>query len=780
MDNLEVNHYISFDQKNEESERKKLWEYYRDRCIKIFENTRDYYLNYKIINGELNEDDYTYVTNPLSTNNPNLKGYPAKMRNYDIISPLVQLKAAEKASRVNNKTVVCTNLSQVSHLQEAHYELVKKYLYQEATEALLQLQEEIATRQENEQAKEEVEQLKQMYQQMEQKLNADKIETEVSNEIQNIAVMLADIKEYLMKYCNIKVVTKKLFKDKLANDVAITYKWIENDEICYTDVSPVEISYYMNEEETNLRKAAAVIRTRKVSDDYILEAFKDCEDYEKVEEYIGSGTGSSFRKPSLPTIFTGESNSFLNRYYQTEETYESTFTQSERTLSHLVFKSKRKLKIVTRIELDGNMTTFEADEDYILEPLLGDINVEEKWVSCYMEMYVIDDLIQVDLKYIPLFGMKYEDDNCVICPYASYIRRERHTEPNPFARRALPHQIMVNIITYQVEKAINQNKSVFTIFPVNLIAEEAGYDLFTSLYYADALSVLPVDLSNPEAATAAQHIRAVNMSKIQYVKDLFDMRLIVRRDFEESIGINPQRKGEISASAGKGTTQEAIFRSYLMSEDEYSEFEDFEVQELQDLLSLSKYAWKKGKSQVFRTSDFRTVYLKVHPERYSDMQLGVFATNSKEEDDALNIMKQQTTNIIQNGGTSSDLVEIARSRDIEKLSHYLRKREAEILKLSQEAEEAQRQAIAESEKKEQDLKMYEIDTNKYLKELEILQNGEMDTSEREIRQKELEIEKERLVNERTKLNIDRTKVQNDFIINKEKNKILKQKSKSSI
>ena len=46
---------------------------------------------YEAYNGVMNESLYKYVTNPYNTNNQNYTRFPAKIRNYNIIKPAIDL-----------------------------------------------------------------------------------------------------------------------------------------------------------------------------------------------------------------------------------------------------------------------------------------------------------------------------------------------------------------------------------------------------------------------------------------------------------------------------------------------------------------------------------------------------------------------------------------------------------------------------------------------------------------------------------------------------------------
>ena len=54
--------------------------WYRDACRNAIDPIECLRL-YRMANGDIDISEYSFVTNPLNTDNPLLKGYPARMRN---------------------------------------------------------------------------------------------------------------------------------------------------------------------------------------------------------------------------------------------------------------------------------------------------------------------------------------------------------------------------------------------------------------------------------------------------------------------------------------------------------------------------------------------------------------------------------------------------------------------------------------------------------------------------------------------------------------------------
>jgi hypothetical protein len=85
---------------------------------------------YDAYNGNLAEADYNYVINPYNSEKHKTKGFPAKLRSYNIIKPVVDLLLGEKAKRPFSHQVVVRNSDMKSMQDELLKDELRKYLEQ--------------------------------------------------------------------------------------------------------------------------------------------------------------------------------------------------------------------------------------------------------------------------------------------------------------------------------------------------------------------------------------------------------------------------------------------------------------------------------------------------------------------------------------------------------------------------------------------------------------------------------------------------------------------------
>src|SRR4030042_2921130 len=79
---------------------------------------------YGLYNSEYNENDLKYVTNPFKVED----GFPAKMQNFNIIRPKIDLLIGEESKRPFNIKVIQTNYDAITKVQEEKKKLLMQYV----------------------------------------------------------------------------------------------------------------------------------------------------------------------------------------------------------------------------------------------------------------------------------------------------------------------------------------------------------------------------------------------------------------------------------------------------------------------------------------------------------------------------------------------------------------------------------------------------------------------------------------------------------------------------
>lgn len=674
--------------------------FFRDKCSNnAIDPTRAVILA-RAANGELQESDYKYITNPFegAPGGAALKGYPAKMRNVDIIRTSLNRLLATKRDRNVPFQVIARNSDFPSKKSQFENELILKSLQQEFVNEMIKLGS---------------------YDGKQEPPMSPEVIAKQANSLQdNIAVMGQDFLDYAFDYNNIPFYFHKGFYDWLLFARAFSYKDIKHQDLSYEIVSALELSYMKSGDTEFIEDCEAVKRSKLYSSVEVDEMFAEFDDYdEEISKYVnGKGQGIGVAGSINPPFGSANYISEISHTNSTKDFGDTIYSNDPNILvEHVIFPTQTK--VGKRIYLDESGVPQEdiVSEEYIPteEEQVKWIWVTEKW-----EAYMIENKFIIGVKPLPYTRASINNPHKSKNPYNGRLMMSRYFDPISVVDILIPYQIKINIVYYFIEKVMAKNKDKITVMPLGLIPEKEGMDMLTTMYYADANGFLFVDDTNPNAREAMNAVKVIDASLDKYIVACYDIIRLIRQDADEAIGMTAQFKGSVSASSLKGTTQQAIGQTLLAFEELYAQYEEFEEKEVQGFLDLGKYCCVDGKKAAYISSDYKVKYLEIEPGAFSTVEFGVFAKRSKEEAEKLKMLKEWGTHMLQNGMTPSGAAKLMNANNVAKLVEELtemertmdekQRKQAEAQQQLKQMEIEQREA---SEKRDDDTKNHKINTD---------------------------------------------------------------------
>ena len=141
----------------------------------------------------------------------------------------------------------------------------------------------------------------------------------------------------------------------------------------------------------------------------------------------------------------------------------------------------------------------------------------------------------------------------------------------------------------------------------------------------------------------------------------------------------------------------------------------------QGLLDISKLAWINGKKGQYIRSDGSQAFLKLNQDdaiKHSESSFAIFVRDSSEDTEAINAIRQQATNLVQNVGDASVLGHIWSNKSIPKLTAILQKLEDNSKQLEQvnakqqqDANQALQDSKNQSDEANREIQRYISDNN---------------------------------------------------------------------
>jgi hypothetical protein len=700
---------------------------------------------YKAYAGEIDKVDYSYVTDPYKSKDGKVRRMPARIRNYNIIKPVVDLLVGEKSRRPSSYTVVNVSPDAVNKFQEDKRQLTLQYLKQ--------LFVNIANQEGTETGQEPYD----------TSVLEKQLRTFSTTYKDAIAEMGQEALEYLR--FNLKLDDHLLTEifDYIVTGTAISYKGLSSNDVDYEPVSPIDIDYDKSQGVKYIQDSSWVARRQRLTINDIVDKFYDELTSEDIDEL--ESEHMSFGSDWLSGL--------LSEDYDTPK--------RSLPVYHVTWKAFAKIGFVTKPNELGELETIEVNDQY--EPLPGE-EVEWYWVNEAWEGYRLGNDKYIGIGKIP--GQRSSIDNPSKCklPYNGVIYADRFADPISVVSIGLPYQILYNIFHYRLELSIAKNKDKIMLMEMNTIPKRHGWDEEKFMYHADANGFAFVDSTSTSRTGKDVNFNqwtVLDMSLGQYISSQFELLEAIKMEWEQLMGITPQRLGNIQASAGKSTTERAVFQSSVISEELFRKFEGFEQTEMQGLLDLSQIAWVDGKKGMYINSDGKNAVLNIDPETFPHAELGIFAWYSAEEKDKLEALRQLSLEFTQNGSKPSTIAEILDAKNFAKIKSILK----EVEKRQEEFEQAQAQAQQEGAERLERIRIEDREDQQAfqaeLKEKE-LQNKidlkllDKDSGDESIKSEELK-EKER--SNRAKEDIEREKLKIEREVLKVQERIAKMNANKS-
>lgn len=710
-------------------------------CIRAFINRSSFSTStkhtlqtyYEAYNGNLREADYNYVTNPYNSEAWAKKNFPARLRNYNILKPVVDLLLGEKAKRPLAYQVVVRNADISSRFDKFRRKQIEAYMDQ------LIINEANAAGIETGMPSEEL------------PVPEEHMEQVLTNYRDSRAIVGQEVLNYLFDWLTMEDTVQKLFFDWLVAGECYTYKDVCMNDVEYSVVSPLDIDFEKGPDVDYIEDADWVVRRQIMSVNQVVDRFYDVlspKDIDRLEQPHGKYRDSG----------GGVQSMFINKPEDDE---------SDRMVEvlHVCWKSFSRVGILKYTDDLGQPQEMVVDETY--KKSEGD-DITYYWVNEVWEGYQIDKDIYVSIQ--PHAVQRNEMNNISVCkmPYNGRIYSNRHSDNISIISMGLAYQILYNVFHYRLELSIAKNKDKIMLMEMNTIPKRHGWDEEKFMYYADAMGFAFIDSTaegkNNERVTFNQY-QVLDMSLGQYIAAQFQLLQAIKTEWEEMIGISRQRKGQIKTSDGVGTTERAVFQSSVISEELFRRFEAFIEKEYQGLLDTAKIAWRDGKKMTYVTSDLRTAMINIDGDDFQESEYGVFVKNTSREQDKLTQMRNMALSFAQNGSEPSTIAEILDSNNFSKIKGYLQEVE-EKQKAMQEQQSQMQQQMAQQqsaaaqklqdEKQQFEAQQNQLDRDNKL-ELKKMEIASKLTSDADGNGRRDEIDRARLEVERQKVEAQRQK-----------------------
>ena len=721
----------------------------------------------QILHGNIPDEFYKKTLNPYNAENEKYKRFPATMRNYDIMSDIIRRYVSEYFKGIHEFIVGANNpeivLKKNIKLKEKIAIMAQQAFKQEFEKRWAEMQQ---------QAQQQGTPVEQLNPQEAMPDPEQFLKNFEDNYIDDESKQGQDLLDYIRSITEDTLIYLSAFFNYCSLGECYTYSDIRGNTIHKENI-PVLEAYPIPNSNFFIEDHDMFAHRMLMSYNQIIDMFDEVlskEDREFLDRYYSttnaSNTHTQFLYSQYFEAFPAACEKFGEKereLFRNESVQIAADNNNLFEVWHVVWRGEARQGILTYVNEMGFTTTRIVEEDYQLNPEVGDINIDWAYEPQVYEGY------RIGTRWTGVYPIKarpiaYQRNGKL--PYNGIMEVLPMFGKFSIIELITPFQIMRNIISYHREMVIAKNKMLILLLPESLIAGDEE----DKIYKMAADGTLVVNDEEDNTGQKMAQVRLLNANLGDYINQLSQLIEQIKMDARELVDMNMQRYGEIAQSAGSAITQEAITRSSMGSVIIVATFDEMRKRDYQRDLDFGKLAYVDGLQTTFFDDKHNRRYLSLDVNSYIMSEYGILVKNEQKELDKINQLRQWAFSAAQNGDLDMAIAAITGENvtqikaTVEKFMELKRKHETDMQQAEQmlKQEELQNklaeiQAKGEEDRKTQELKyQYELQM-KYLDvDMSLLAPGEESAARDRLSQLSEE-NKTRISNE--KLSLEREKLQ---------------------
>lgn len=442
--------------------------------------------------------------------------------------------------------------------------------------------------------------------------------------------------------------------------------------------------------------------------------------------------------------------------------------------SRVVWKGMRKVGVLKFYSEDGTPDERIVDENYKASKDLGE-KIKWIWITEWYEGTRLGDNIYVKMQPRPI---QFKSMNKLGSGGSGYTGT---VYPQSMLEIMKPYQYLYIIIMEEMKKALKKFKGPRMELDLAKIPDDWKLDDW--MYYAEEMGYLIVDSFREGNKGSSQGKLAGNFNTTgreynsdmgSYVNQLILMLGFIERQVSIISGVSDQRLGQIENRETVGGIERSVTQSSHITEKVFTLHDYSKIRAMELLLETAKFAWRNNKSKKaqFVLDDLSTELLNIDGETFNESEYGLFISNSTSDTELVSSMKQLAHAMAQNDKMNMrDLMTVLTAPSVSSMRRELERSDEERRQAEQQTAEQQQAAISEqiqaTAQLEQSKLEVEAANNIRDNETKIIiasnsSDGETEDND-EIEQARLRLEEERLA-------LQKDQQDNNFNLQKEKNR----------
>ena len=615
--------------------------------------------NYNIYNGSLELQDFKYITEQYGM------AYPARLVNYPIISPKIDLLVGEELRRPMDIKVSTTNKEAVLRKEDVKVNLIMKKLteeihqeFKDATGIALPAVTEM-------EIPEDIDlYMRYNYREMVEETAQDGL-------------------EYLMQKYHYRDIFKEGFRDLLVTGKEFFKVYDHNGDPYVRRVDPRSVVYEINSNSDYLDDASWVGEERYLSYSEILDEFRDELTREDLEEL-----SAMYQIGGYDDLSAYNSQFDWIDYQEGQEVKIRVVSVEWKSIKTLKFK-------VSENKFNPEKPFMKAvADDY--KPRRRE-QLVTRYVDDIWEATKIGGKILVRARRRPNQVRSVDDAGSTQLSYVGCVRNNTTGRAVSMVDLLKNIQMLYNIVMYQIELAMARSGGEAVVYDVSQLPTNLGMDMQTVLYHLKTDGIIPINSKEEGNQLASfNQFQQIDFTLSNSVQQLINLKMMLEQTAGQISGVSPQREGAVGQYEYVGNVQRSVVQSATITESWFYSHSQVKKRVFEKVCNLMKVSWANGKKSSYILADGAYKFLSIMPD-VSLQDYGIFIGDSGKDD----AMRQQLQGIAQaalQGGQATllDIIKVIKADTFTEAEHIL-ERAMEEIKKEQAGQAQQQQAMMEAQ-----------------------------------------------------------------------------------
>jgi len=612
--------------------------------------------NYQIYNGQLTQGDYSYITEQYGLT------YPARLVNYPIITPKIDLLVGEELRRPIDMKVTTVNKAAVIRKHDHKVGLMMKEL------------------------------LDDFHAEMQEKMNInvlsegqgmpvpEDIETYMKyNYREMIEETAQDGLEYVSNRYNLKDVFKEGFRDLLVTGKEFYKINIQNGDPYARRVDPRNIVFDDSLHSDYLDDASWVGEERWLSINEINDEYKD-----------NLSTDDLLELDKMRNLYLGGDLASYNSSFEWVDVAHG--REARIRVVSCEWKSLRAIKFKLSDNKYDPSRPFRKMVKDTYKKRKGE-KIETKWVDDVWEATLIGGRILVNARRRDNQVRSIDDPGKTPLSYVGCIKGNTTGSSSSLVDMLDNIQMLYNIVVYQIELAMARSGGKAVVYDVSQLPTNVGMDIQQVLYHLKTDGIIPINSKDEgNQMQSFNQFQQIDFTLSQSVQQLINLKVMLEEMAGQISGVTRQREGAVGQYEYVGNVQRSVVQSATITESWFYSHGECKQRVLERICNLMKVCWAGGKKAGMILGDGAYKFLNVMPD-IALQDFGIYVGDSGKDDSMKQVVQQLAQAALQAGTIDMlGVIKVLRSDTMTEAEKVLEQAMTEMQKQQQQTMQEQQQA----------------------------------------------------------------------------------------